>query len=225
MTTTALFAASASPSDFTGLVGWVVDVVATGGPVGVAFLLALDNVLPVVPSEVVLPFAGYLTASGELSFWVVLLAATVGSTVSAYVYYELGRRLGHHRARAALTRLPLTEADDLDRASDWFTRHGTVSVLTGRFVPFVRSVISLPAGTEGMGRVRFGLLTALGSGIWNAVWLWIGAVVGERWTTVGQYSDWMNLAAAVVAVVLLVRYVWRRRGRLPWTDGTVSRTR
>ena len=80
MTTTALFAASASPSDFTGLVGWVVDVVATGGPVGVAFLLALDNVLPVVPSEVVLPFAGYLTASGELSFWVVLLAATVGST-------------------------------------------------------------------------------------------------------------------------------------------------
>ncbi|WP_205712276.1 DedA family protein [Euzebya rosea] len=225
MTSTALLAAAADPSDFTGLVGWVVDVVASGGPVGVALLLALDNVLPVVPSEVVLPFAGYLTSTGDLSFWGVLVAATIGSTASAYVYYEIGRRLGHRRARSALARLPLTEVDDLDRAGDWFGRHGTASVLTGRFVPFVRSVISLPAGTEGMGRRRFGMLTALGSGIWNAVWLWAGAAIGERWTTAGQYSDWMNLAAAVVAVVLIGRYVWRRRGRLPWTDGEVSRTR
>lgn len=215
---TAALATAADPAEFTGLVGWVVDVVASGGPIGIALLLALDNVLPIVPSEVVLPFAGYLTSTGDLSFWVVLGAATIGSTASAFVYYELGRRMGHDRARRLLTRLPLTEDDDLDRAGEWFTRHGTVSVLTGRFVPFVRSVISLPAGTEGMGRLRFGVLTAVGSGIWNAVWLWIGALVGERWTSAGQYSDWMNLAAAVVAVALLARYVWHRRARLPWAD-------
>lgn len=184
------------------------------GPVGVALLLALDNVLPVIPSEVVLPFAGYLTAQGRLSFPVVALAATAGSTVSAYLYYELGRRLGPDRARAAMLRIPLTDEQDIDRSRQWFARHGSTAVLTGRFVPLVRSLVSLPAGTEGMGRIRFGLLTAVGSGMWNVLWLGVGRIVGERWRDVGRYSDWMNWALVVALVVVVGQYVWTRRHRI-----------
>lgn len=206
----------ADGSEFTGLVGWVVDVIAAMGPVGVALMMVLDNVVPVVPSEVVLPFAGYLAAQGEVSYLVMLVAATAGSTGSAYVLYEAGRRLGPERARAALFRIPLTDEDDIERATAWFERHGTAAVFTGRFVPLIRSLISLPAGTEGMGRIRFGLLTAAGSGLWNAVWLWVGFVVGRRWHEVGRYSDWFNWAIAVFAVLIVAQYVWRRRERLPW---------
>ncbi|MEX1178831.1 MAG: DedA family protein [Nitriliruptor sp.] len=211
---TQLHAAGSSAAEFTGPVGWVVDIVATTGPVGVALLLALDNVLPIVPSEVVLPFAGYLAAQGEIGFWVTLAAATLGSTVSAYVLYELGRRLGPDRARAALSRVPLTDERDIGRAGAWFERHGRAAVFTGRFVPLIRSLVSLPAGTEGMGRVEFGVLTAAGSGLWNALWLWIGLTVGRRWEEAGRYSDWFNGALGLVAGVLVVRYVWRRRDRL-----------
>jgi membrane protein DedA with SNARE-associated domain len=207
---------AAESTDFTGLTGWVVDVVATTGPLGVALLLALDNVVPIVPSEVVLPFAGYLAGRGELSFTLTLVAATIGSTASAYVYYEVGRRLGEERAHAAMLRVPLTDENDLARATDWFDRHGTVAVFTGRFVPLVRSLVSLPAGTQGMGRARFGLLTALGSGVWNALWLTVGTLVGRNWEDAGRYSDWFNFAIGAFVLVVVTHYVWRRRDRLPW---------
>lgn len=203
-------------AEFTGLVGWVVDVILALGPVGVALMLALDNVLPVVPSEVVLPFAGYLAGQGRMSFTLTAVAATVGSTVSAYVYYELGRRLGPRRARSAMLRIPLTDEDDIARATGWFERHGSAAVFTGRFVPLVRSLISLPAGTQGMGRIRFGLLTALGSGIWNVVWLWVGYLVGKSWHSAGRYSDWLNWSLVAFLVLVVGRYVWTRRDRLPW---------
>ncbi|HSK23785.1 MAG TPA: DedA family protein [Egicoccus sp.] len=202
--------------DFSGLTGWVVDVIAASGPLGVMLLLALDNVLPVVPSEVVLPFAGYLASQGDTGLVVMLLAGTFGSTASAYVYYELGRRLGHDRASAVIVKIPLTDHDDIERAGAWFDRHGSSAVLLGRCVPFVRSFVSLPAGTEGMGRVRFGLLTAAGSGIWNALWLGIGYAIGSNWQQAGSYSSWFNAAFGVALAGMLATYVWKRRDRLPW---------
>ncbi|MBY5163497.1 DedA family protein [Salsipaludibacter albus] len=211
-----MIATAAQTAEFTGLTGWVVDVVAASGPIGVALLLALDNVVPIVPSEVVLPFAGYLAANGELSFVLTLVAATIGSTASAYVYYELGRRLGPERAHDVLLRVPLTDENDLDRATSWFDRHGNTAVFTGRFVPLVRSLVSLPAGTQGMGRLRFGVLTALGSGIWNAIWLGIGMAIGRNWENAGTYSNWFNWAIALFVVAVVAHYVWRRRARLPW---------
>lgn len=214
---------SATGADFTGLVGWVVDLIATLGPIGVGLLLAIDNIFPVIPSEVVLPFAGYLASRGEMSFWLALGAATAGSVGSAYVLYGLGRRLGAGRARSALVRIPLTDERDVDRAVDWFDRHGNIAVLTGRFVPLVRSLVSLPAGTSGMSPLRFGLLTAVGSGLWNLLWLWGGYLVGRNWREIGRYSDWMNWSIAVVAVVLVARYVWSRRDRVGRDRGASRR--
>lgn len=213
----------ATGADFTGLVGWVVDLIATLGPIGVGLLLAIDNIFPVIPSEVVLPFAGYLASRGEMSFWLALGAATAGSVGSAYVLYGLGRRLGAGRARSALVRIPLTDERDVDRAVDWFDRHGNIAVLTGRFVPLVRSLVSLPAGTSGMSPLRFGLLTAVGSGLWNLLWLWGGYLVGRNWREIGRYSDWMNWSIVVVAVVLVARYVWSRQDRVGRDRGASRR--
>ncbi len=207
-------AGGAAETELTGLVGWVVQLVAAFGPFGVGLLLAIDNVFPIIPSEVVLPFAGYLASRDEMSFSVTLGAATAGSVASAYVLYGLGRRLGAEQARAVLLRVPLTNDEDVDRAVDWFARHGEAAVFTGRFVPLIRSLVSLPAGTGGMGPVRFGLLTACGSGLWNLLWLWIGWMVGENWTDVGRWSDWFNWSIVIVGVALVARYVWRRRDRL-----------
>lgn len=206
--------AQSSGTEFTGLVGWIVDMIATLGPVGVAVALALDNLFPVIPSEVVLPFAGYLSAQGKMSFWTVNLAATTGSVASAFVIYEAGRRLGDRRARLVLSKVPLTDGDDVDRAQAWFARHGEAAVFTGRFVPLVRSLVSLPAGTERMPRLRFGVLTTAGSGLWNLLWTWLGRLVGRNWTEVGRYSEWFDWAIVVVAGGLVIRYVWRRRDRL-----------
>lgn len=194
--------------------GLVADVIAALGAVGVGILVALENLFPPVPSEIVLPFAGFLSGRGGAPVWVMVVAATIGSVAGAVVLYEAGRRVGEDRSRRLVCRLPLVDDGDVDGAFAWFDRHGQLAVFTGRFVPFVRSVVSLPAGTEGMPRGRFVLLTAVGSGIWNTVWVVGGYALGRRWRDVGQYSDLLNIAIAAIAVVLVVRFVWHRRGRV-----------
>lgn len=204
----------AGTQGLTGLVGWVADVIAALGPVGVGLLVALENVFPPIPSEVVLPFAGFLSGRGGAPLWLMVVAATVGSVAGAVVLYEAGRLLGAGRSHRLLCRLPLVEAEEVDRAFAWFAAHGRAAVFTGRFLPFVRSVISLPAGTEGMSRGPFLLLTALGSGLWNTVWVAAGYVLGRQWHSVGRYSDVLNISLVGVLLALLARFVWRRRDRI-----------
>lgn len=190
------------------------DVVAALGSVGVGLLVALENLFPPVPSEIVLPFAGFVSARGGDPLWLMVVAATIGSVVGAVVLYEAGRVYGADRSRRLLCRLPLVEADEVDRAFTWFAAHGRTAVFTGRFVPFVRSVISLPAGSEGMSRGPFLLLTALGSAMWNTIWVFAGYFLGRQWHEAGEYSDMLNVALIAVTVVLVARFVWRRRDRI-----------
>ncbi len=205
----------AGQSQLTGLVGWVADVIATLGWPGVASLVALENVFPPIPSEVVLPFAGFLAGRGRAGPWIMVLAATAGSVIGAVVLYELGRRVGQHRTRRLLARLPLVEHHEVDHAIGWFHRHGRSSVLVGRFVPLVRSLVSLPAGADGMPRHTFLALTTAGSLVWNAVWVWAGYLLGSRWEEVGRYSDWLNYGLLAALAALAVRFTWQRRERLP----------
>lgn len=199
--------------ELTGLVGWVVDVISALGWFGVSILVALENVFPPMPSEVVLPFAGFVAGREDTNPWVMVVAATAGSVAGAVVLYEFGRQVGQERTRRFLCRLPLVEEEEVDRAVDWFHRHGTGSVFFGRFLPFIRSVVSLPAGADRMHRAWFLLLTAAGSLIWNAVWVWAGYLLGRQWRDVGRYSDWLNYGLIAAVLVLLGRYVWRRRER------------
>ena len=201
-------------TDLSGLAGWVLDVIQTMGAVGVAALVALENVFPPLPSEVVLPLAGFLAGQGKLSLAAVLVAATVGSVVGALVLYWAGAALGRERLRRIAERTPLMDADDVDRAQAWFDRHGRTAVLAGRLVPGVRSLISIPAGVSRMPLLPFLAYTTLGSAAYNAVLVLLGHQLGSRWTSVEKYSDPINYGVyALIALGILVAVLRRAKHR------------
>lgn len=211
--------AASSPSDatqLTGLAGWVVDVVDALGPVGVGVLVALETVFPPIPSEVVLPVAGFLAGQGHMGLATTIVAATVGSVVGAIVLYAVGAKLGRPRLRRAVDAIPLVDRGDLERAESWFDKHGGMAVLTGRVIPVVRSLVSLPAGLERMSIPLFVALTALGSALYNSVLVGAGYLLGDRWTDVGEYSDlvnWVVIGAMVAALAWFVVGRLRRNRR------------
>ena len=157
------------PLELSGILGWAESVIAALGVWGVGLLVALETVFPPIPSEVVLPLAGFLTTRGLLNLPVVLVTATVGSYVGALVLYRMGSALGLERSISALSRLPLVDREDFDRAAKWFERHGKASVFFGLLIPGVRSLISLPAGAKRMNLGTFRLLTIAGSARWNGL--------------------------------------------------------
>ncbi|GAA4975997.1 hypothetical protein GCM10023225_16340 [Kineococcus glutinatus] len=184
-----------------------------GGP-GAGAAIALENLFPPIPSEVVLPLAGFTASRGELGLVEVLAWTTAGSLVGALVLYALGAFLGRRRLRAVVDRLPLVRLDDLDRAEAWFDRHGGAAVFLGRFVPVVRSLVSVPAGVARMPLARFALLTTVGSGLWNTAFVLAGYGLGANWqhveTWVSMYSRGVVLAAGMLVVAFAVT---RIRGR------------
>lgn len=210
--TSVALSAVGSGTELTGLAGWVVSVIESLGPLGVGLLVALENLFPPIPSEVVLPVAGYVASQGGMSVGWAVASATAGAVVGAWALYGLGAWVGRVRIRRWLERIPLMEPEDLDQAEGWFRRHGGVAVLVGRCVPVVRSLISVPAGVEGMGLGRFTLYTLIGSTVWNGGLVWAGYVLGSQWEDIGRYSDWLNAVVYLVIALLLVRFVWTRTG-------------
>jgi membrane protein DedA with SNARE-associated domain len=201
-------------ADLGGLAGWVLDVIDAMGAVGVAVLVTLENLFPPLPSELVLPLAGFLAGQGKLSLTAVLVAATVGSVAGAWLLYWAGAALGPYRMRRIAERMPLMDADDVDRAQGWFDRHGRSAVLVGRLVPGVRSLVSIPAGIARMPMLPFLGYTTLGSAAYNAVLVLLGHQLGSRWTSVERYSDPINYGVyGLIAVGLLVAVARRARHR------------
>jgi len=195
--------------------GWIADLIDAFGALGVALLMALENLFPPIPSELILPFAGFLVGRGELGFLPVLVASTAGSLFGALVLYALGRWGGRNLILRYGRFLRVKEAD-LDRAEGWFDRYDEWVVLFGRMVPGIRSVVSIPAGMLGMPFVRFVLLTTAGSAAWNALLLGAGWYLGDNWQ---QIADIVGSASNVVLVLVAVALVsaavwwWRRRVR------------
>lgn len=207
------------------LTGWVTDVIHALGYLGVAFLVALENVFPPIPSEVVLPLAGFVAGRGDASVPGMVLAATVGSVAGAWVLYGISAMLGPTRLRAFVVRYGRwlgLGTDDLDRAEAWFDRRSGTAVLIGRCVPLIRSLVSIPAGFRRMPPVRFTVFTALGSMVWNAALVGAGAILGDRWERVGDALDLLEGVLIVVVVALVGFYLWRRviRPRLSGPDDT-----
>jgi membrane protein DedA with SNARE-associated domain len=209
-----LVAAQGGQSELTGLAGLITDIIAALGPIGVGVLVALETVFPPIPSELILPLSGYLASRGRMSLAAVVIGATLGSLAGALALYWAGAALGQKRLRRLAERTPLVEVDDLERAEGWFDRHGGLAVLIGRVVPVVRSLVSVPAGVERMPLWRFILYTIIGSGVYNLVLIGLGYVLGSRWQTVEQYSNYLNYAiyaAILVAVGLFALKRVRRR--------------
>ena len=192
------------------------DVIYALGYLGLALLLVAENLFPPIPSEVVLPLAGFLVGTGELSFFGALTAATAGSTAGALILYAMGR-WGGRRLVLRYGRWLRVDKTRLDRAEGWFRRWGDWVVLAARVVPVARSVVSIPAGTAKMPPLRFTLLTVIGSALWNAVLIGAGVILGANWATVqdwvGSYSSVVLTVAAVGAAVFLLLRHYRRKNK------------
>jgi membrane protein DedA with SNARE-associated domain len=184
-----------------GIVGWAIRIMETLGAPGAGLAVALENLFPPIPSELILPLAGFTASRGAMSLVGAIIWTTLGSVAGALVLYAAGALLGRDRTRAIAARLPLVKLSDIDRTEAWFARHGVKAVFFGRMVPLFRSFISLPAGIERMPLTSFLAFTALGSLIWNVIFVLAGYQLGENWRkvqdVVGVYQK------VVVAVVLL----------------------
>ena len=195
---------------------WALDVLSALGYLGLALLLVAENLFPPIPSEVVLPLAGFLVGQGELNLWGALVAATTGSLLGAVILYSLGRWGGRRLVLRYGTWLRV-DKESLDRAEGWFRHYGDALVLFARVVPVARSIVSIPAGTAKMPLVRFAVLTAVGSAIWNALLIGAGVFLGANWEIVqnwiGSYSNVVLILAAVgISAYLLLRHFRRSEG-------------
>lgn len=167
----------------TALVDGVVGLMDIIGAPGAGLAIALENLFPPLPSEVILPMAGLAAARGSFTLVEALLWTTAGSVIGAFLLYGLGAWLGLGRLRALVERTPLLHVDDVDRTVAWFAKHGGKAVFFGRMLPIFRSLISIPAGVTRMPLLRFGLLTLAGSLIWNGVFVLSGYFLGSSGTS------------------------------------------
>lgn len=199
------------------MIDWAADFIDSIGLIGVALLVALENVFPPIPSELVLLLTGFNVSESRFGFVGAVLAATAGSVVGAYFLYGIGRLLSEERLErflATVGKVVGLKRKDVHKGFVWFERHGTAVVLFGRLIPVVRSVVSIPAGAEKMPLGRFTLLTAAGSLVWNIVWVAIGWGLGDQWEKAGTWGDVLQYGVvALIAIGLVVLVVRARRER------------
>lgn len=205
--------------DLTGIVGFAARAVDSLGEWGVGLFTLAETVFPPIPSELILPLAGFLARLGSMNLMLVHFTSTLGAYIGALVLYWLGARLGLERSIRWLSKMPLVEREDFEKAAGWFRRHGRSAVFFGRLLPGVRSLVSLPAGAQGMNLVTFSLFTVAGSGLWNGLLIGLGALLGPQYRLIDEYARFLNFAvsAAVVCFVgwLILRSLRRRRRRRP----------
>ncbi|MFC5601108.1 DedA family protein [Deinococcus cellulosilyticus] len=193
---------------------WIENLMNSMGYLGIVLLMFLENVFPPLPSELIMPMAGFAAARGDLTFLGVVLAGTAGSVLGALPLYFIGRLVGEKR----LTRwadkhgkwLTLS-GDDIKKADDWFDKHGKKSVFLLRLVPGIRSLISIPAGISEMPLMLFMLFTALGTGLWSLVLAYVGSLLGENYKAVETYLKPASYVILGLMVVFIVRWVLKRR--------------
>ena len=191
------------------LAGWVQEVIERLGAIGVALLVILENVFPPIPSEIVLPFAGFVAQRGDGSVVLMIVAATVGAVIGALILYYVAALIGPVRLGVFIAKFGKwfgVKPADLMRAEQWFDRHAVAAVLLGRCVPLIRSVVSVPAGFRRMPLVPFIAYTALGSAVWNTVLIGAGAVLGNQWEKVEPYVAVLQWFVLATIVLLLVRF-------------------
>jgi membrane protein DedA with SNARE-associated domain len=220
------------------LANWVQDVINQFGYFGVALLVVIENVFPPIPSEIVLPFAGFVAQQGasavnatadagqsDTTVIGMMIAATVGSVVGALILYFVSAAIGPERLRGFVERFGKwfgVKSSDLVRAEEWFDRRSVAAVLVGRCVPLIRSIVSIPAGFRRMKLTSFVVLTAIGSAVWNIALIGAGAVLGDQWEQVGEYVGVFQWLVIVAVLVLLVRFVVSRLKKRRPQNGVTS---
>jgi len=177
---------------FKGLEVWVTTIMESLGEPGVGLLVLLENLFPPIPSELILPLAGFTASQGEFLLVTVILWATIGSVLGAIALYYAGALLGRERTRYIFKKMPLVKVKDVDRTEAWFIKHENKAVFWGRMIPIFRSLISIPAGIERMHMPLFIAYTAAGSLVWNSVLVTFGFVLGENFHLVEEYVGYLQ---------------------------------
>ncbi len=187
---------------------WVAQTILVLGYPGIAFLMMLESIILPLPSEAILPFAGYLASTGLLDFWLVVVAATVGSLVGSYASYTFGRYGGRPFLRE-YGRYLFVHKRHLALAQRWFSRYGERVVFFGRLLPVVRHFISIPAGIARMRTRMFLMYTAMGAFVWNLILTGTGFLLAEQWERIAEYTVPLEIALVVIVFFSLVWYVGR----------------
>lgn len=185
--------------------GFAVDVISAGGYIGVAFLMALESMIVPLPSELVMPFAGFAAAQGKLSFPFVVVASSIGSLIGSLISYCMGY-FGGNRFVVHFGKYLFLDVADLKKTEDWFNKKGEKTIFISRFVPVVRHFISIPAGIGKMNLGKFSLYTVLGATPWNLFLAYLGYVLGENWREVRHYSEYLSIAVAVLLAAGIVYF-------------------
>lgn len=202
---------------FDSIINWIVHLMEILGAPGVGVAVFLENVFPPIPSEVVLPLAGFTASQGNMNLIAAFLWATAGSVVGAYLLYWLGAVIGANRLRRIADWMWLVEVEDVDKSLHWFDKYGKLSIFFGRLIPGVRSLISIPAGIDRMNVLSFGLFTLLGSAVWNALLIYLGFILGENWSQVadviGQFSTVIKIVIAALIIWVIIKLIRRQKKR------------
>src|SRR5688500_4336712 len=184
------------------------------GYIGITILMIVENIFPPVPSEVIMPFAGFTVREGKLTLAGVTIAGTLGSVLGALPLYYLGHKMGKERLEKWAEKhghwLGLTP-DHIDRADQWLDKYGVLAVLIGRLVPGVRSVISVPAGFSGMNIIVFLICTAVGSAIWSGALAYAGYLLGQNYETVGKYLDPLSYVIIGGLIIGTIYWIYKQR--------------
>lgn len=208
LTPSSLVPAATDPSQpqYEGFIGWILSLIDTLGEIGVGIAVFAETFIPPIPSEAVLPVAGFLAFDGRMNPVFAWAMATLGALVGAWAWYAIGAALGRDRTRWLIVKIPLMDGEDFDKAEKFFQKWGVVAVLVGRCVPLVRSFISIPAGIERMNLLKFSAYTALGSGVWNAIWIGLGYAFGPAIRP--ALENWSGILSKIVVIVILALVAW-----------------
>lgn len=197
----------------------IVNLLNEYGYLGVCLLIFVENIFPPIPSEVVLAFGGFMTTHTQMNVWLVAIYSTLGSYLGACVLYGIGRFLNKDRliniVSGKVGKHLHIKPEHIEKADSWFENHGYPTVFFCRFIPIVRSLISIPAGMTKMPFYLFSILTLFGSAIWNIVLIWAGRISGNAWETCveyfGMYSEVAVCVFAVICIVLFIIYKMKKR--------------
>lgn len=185
-----------------------INVISSLGYFGVFFLMVLESMIFPMPSELVMPFAGFLISTGDMNFVLVVLFATLGSIVGSLLSYYMGM-YGGDRFVVKYGKYFLLNQEHLKNTEKWFSKKGELTIFIGRFIPVVRHLISIPAGIGKMNIKKFLVYTILGAGIWNLLLTYIGFILGNNWEKIQHYSDYLSWGVVIVFVIIGAYFLQR----------------
>jgi membrane protein DedA with SNARE-associated domain len=194
------------------IVHYATTIISKTGYLGISFLMTLESMFMPVPSEAVMPFAGFLWFEHKFTFWGIVLASTLGSIIGSLISYYIGAYGGRPFVRKFGKYFLLNE-HHLEKTEQFFKKRGEITIFISRFIPVVRHLISIPAGFGRMNLAKFSIYTIIGAGLWNAFLTWLGYHLGSNWETIRKYSEIIDIILVILIIAVIVLFIYKQRQR------------